>query len=63
MFQTSNCRSPPSQDIEDPVTVVVELDTLRHVRLHSKGARDCAKLQAWAIEAEFLGQNKARFEP
>eukprot|EP00435_Cladocopium_sp_Y103_P072615 s107_g40.t2 len=40
-------------DMEDPVTIVLELETLQHVRLHSKGARDCAKLQAWAGEAKF----------
>lgn len=41
------------QDMEDPVAIVLELETLQHVRLHSKGARDCAKLQAWAGEAKF----------
>ena len=44
-----------SQDMEDPVAIVLELETLQHVRLHSKGARDCAKLQAWAGEAKTLG--------
>lgn len=44
-----------SQDMEDPVAIVLELETLQHVRLHSKGARDCAKLQAWAGEAKSLG--------
>ena len=46
---------PLPQDMEDPVAIVLELETLQHVRLHSKGARDCAKLQAWASEAKSLG--------
>lgn len=41
--------------MEAPVTVVVELETLDQVRLHSKGLRDCSKFREWALEAQYLG--------
>ena len=43
------------QEVEAPVTVVVELETLDQVRLHSKGLRDCSKFREWALEAQYLG--------
>ena len=43
------------QEVETPVTVVVELETLDQVRLHSKGLRDCSKFREWALEAQYLG--------
>ena len=40
------------QEVEAPVTVVVELEMLDQVRLHSKGLRDCSKFREWALEAQ-----------
>ncbi|CAK9006462.1 SWI/SNF-related matrix-associated actin-dependent regulator of chromatin subfamily A-like protein 1 homolog [Durusdinium trenchii] len=41
------------QDLEDPVTLTVELESFDMIRVHAKGARDCGQLRAWAEEAQF----------
>ena len=43
------------QDLEDPVTLTVELESFDMIRVHAKGARDCGQLRAWAEEAQSLG--------